>query len=484
MRIGMSGEKVAMRTIVTIVMLGSAGVILPFSLDWRSPVLSAIRAEALAILLGLSAVVVIASVSVLRASHRGDKILRIVAALALLLSIMSTAAVIGQELRFHYVRYRVLHADPAELKTVGRHLVVGWHENKEIRRLIELRGVAGLYVSARNVRGRSADDIRAEIDSFQAIRRAQGMRPLWIATDQEGGIVSRVSPPLKPQPSLSHVTEGARSVRKLQQPVADYAKKQAKGLASLGINLNFAPVVDVNHGVRNPKDRFTRIHSRAISDDPAVVTQAAEVYCKVLERHGVRCTLKHFPGLGRVAEDTHVDEAALTTPVSELSETDWVPFRTLMKATRAFTMLGHVRLSEIDPDLPTSVSRNVIHDLIRKKWQYDGVLITDNVTMYGLYRSRTGMEQSCIMALNAGVDLILISWDPDQYYSIVYTLLKALRNGRLNRSALERSSRRLGHAMKSILEHRGSNEVSGPAKGRYCCTMSRPNSFRPEDSYY
>ena len=230
-------------------------------------------------------------------------------------------------------------------------------------------------------------------------------------------------------PALSEIVERHPDLTVREHAVRQLATTQGRELAALGINLNFSPVVDVNHQVKNPHDRFTRIFQRAISSDPAVVTQVAGWYCDALEETGVQCTLKHFPGLGRVFDDTHASSATLTASAAELTKTDWLPFRTLMTESRAFTMLSHVRLTSIDAERPVSISPLVISGLLREDWRYDGVLITDDFSMSAVYRSGIGIENGSIDALNAGVDLILISWDTDQYYRVMYALLQADRKG-------------------------------------------------------
>ncbi len=345
-------------------------------------------------------------------------------------------------------------------------MIVGYRNLAEVQELVRIRAVAGIFVSIRNVRGKSVAEIRKEIDYLQSQRKNRGLAPLWIATDQEGGIVSRLSPPLTRMSSLSEVLERYPDVVQRERAVRQYAATQGRELAELGINLNFAPVVDVNHEIRNPNDRFTRIFLRAISSDPAVVTQVASWYCAGMEEAGVRCTLKHFPGLGRVYDDTHFSGATLATSVTELTGTDWVPFRALMSQDGAFTMLSHARLTAIDPDHPVSVSPPVIAGLLRRDWEYDGVLITDDFSMGAVYRSKIGIDEGSVAAVNAGVDLILIGWDSDQYYRVMYALLKADREGKLNPEALLRSDRRLARARKDP-----------PSRAQRCCTHGQYETF-------
>jgi beta-N-acetylhexosaminidase len=236
----------------------------------------------------------------------------------------------------------------------------------------------------------------------------------------------------------SHGNENAR-----REAARTYAANVGRSLSELGVNLNFAPVVDLDQGVSNPNDRYSRISTRAISSDPKIVADVAGEYCRELALHGVHCTIKHFPGLGRVFEDTHLDHATLATPADELARSDWLPFRELMQQKSMFTMLAHVTLTAIDRERPASFSAPVVSGLLRRDWKYDGILVTDDFSMGAAYRSNGGLAAASVSALNAGVDLILISYDPDQYFPVVHALLRADAKGALAREALERSNRRL-----------------------------------------
>lgn len=428
----------------------AALALLPFALDWRSPFLFAVRPLALKGLIALPLGLILGQAGLLWTSRSDQRALKGIASLGLLIAVLVLTATLALEARFHWARGRVLHADPNRLEKMGRHLIVGYTDPAEVRELIRLGAISGVFLSSRNVLGKSVTEIRRLVESFQRIRQEQGLPPLWIATDQEGGIVSRLSPPLTHQPALSEIVERYSDVPRRRRAVRQYAETQGRGLAEVGVNLNFAPVVDLNHQVVNPDDRYTRIYQRAISHDPAVVARVAGWYCAALEEAGVRCTLKHFPGLGRVFEDTHLGHADLAASVAELTKTDWLPFRVLMRAGRAFTMLGHVRLTAVDGDRPVSLSPAVIAGMIRGDWNHDGVLITDNFSMYAVYRSSSGIGYGSVRALNAGVDLILVSYDPDQYYPVMHALLKADRLGKLDREALQRSEQRLARAIKFI----------------------------------
>jgi beta-N-acetylhexosaminidase len=120
-------------------------------------------------------------------------------------------------------------------------------------------------------------------------------------------------------------------------------------------------------------------------------------------------------------------------------------------------MLGHARLTALDAQNPVSMSWRVIAGLLRGTWRYDGVLITDNFSMMAVFRSPKGMAEGGVAALNAGVDLILISYDPDQYYQVMYALLVADEQGKLDEEALRQSDQRLQRARTLLTERRNAN---------------------------
>src|SRR6185295_17646921 len=378
----------------------------------------------------------------LRARRRSTSRLRRGLALAILvLAAAALAVVVVLEGRFHWTRRAVLSAEPERLAKLGRHLVVGYRNPAEIDELLARRAIAGVFITARNVEGLSADAIARQVAAWQTIRREQGLPPLWIATDQEGGAVSRLSPPLPHQPPLATVVTGDAG----PEAATAYARLQGRALAAVGVNLNFAPVVDLNHHRVDPGDQYTRVYLRAISGDPQVVAEVAGRYCRGLAEAGVRCTLKHFPGLGRAVGDTHLQSVDLPAPVSELAQSDWIPFRTVMNEA-GMVMLGHVRFTALDAQRPASFSQAVVADLLRTGWGYDGVLITDDFSMRAVYASADGLAEAGVRALNAGVDLILVSYDAPQYFTVMHALLRADRAGRLSAPALAASQRRLDRA--------------------------------------
>src|SRR5712691_8004752 len=267
--------------------------LLPYALDWRSPFLASIRVWAFIGLVAIPFAIVVVDVRALRRAGRFDRAL---SSASVALAVLCLVCVPWWEAQFWWKRHEVLRADPALLDRLGRHVVVGYRDLDELNALIERRAIAGVFLTTRNVRGRDAAAIRQEIADLQAARRRQGLPELLVMTDQEGGVVSRLSPPLQRMPPLSEIVARHPASAERRAAVRDYAAAQARDLADLGANVNLAPVVDLDPGIDNPGDRLTRISTRAISADPQIVTDVAADYCAQLSEHGVCCTLKHFPG--------------------------------------------------------------------------------------------------------------------------------------------------------------------------------------------
>jgi beta-N-acetylhexosaminidase len=345
---------------------------------------------------------------------------------------------------FQYKKWVVLNASDDLLNRLGRHFIVGYRSPEEVVKLLKKRALGGVYVTARNIDNKSVNEVRQELLSFQAIALKTDCPPLFLAADQEGGKVSRLSPLLPRMPALSSVVEPNCAHAGKNDRVKRYAARQAQQLATLGINLNLSPVVDLKTDrLSHKRNVYSRIDQRAISADIGIVADVAGIYCSTLLDHGVRPTLKHFPGLGSVAEDTHFNPGRLVGSKDFLERNDWRPFREIIARTDPFVMLGHVRVMAVDPNLPASLSPKIITDIIRKEWKFDGVLITDDFNMGAISQRKEGIGKSAVRAVNAGADLVLLSYDGSQYYHAMYEMIRAYYKGELDQTALNHSNQRL-----------------------------------------
>ncbi len=321
-------------------------------------------------------------------------------------------------------RQEILTSDPVRLARLGSRLVVGFSSFSEVRPLVEKKAIAGIFITDHNVAGRKAEDVARDIQDLQNIRRAQGMPRLIVAADQEGGYVSRLSPPLKWQPTLGMVIAKLKTDSEREKAVRDYAEVQARELDRLGVTMNFGPVVDLRLGApRN--DGETRIFWRAIDSNPYLVAKVAGWYCDTLTKFNIICTLKHFPGLGRVARDTHVATGELKQKLSQLELSDWLPFRRVMTEPGVATMVGHVRIDSVDRTTPASFSDTVVNQIIRPRFENDGLLITDDLSMGAVTGSKDGIGGAAVKAFNAGIDLILLCALSTHFDTVMSSLIEA-----------------------------------------------------------
>jgi beta-N-acetylhexosaminidase len=228
------------------------------------------------------------------------------------------------------------------------------------------------------------------------LRRRLGGTDLIVAIDQEGGAVERLTP------ARGFIgTPPAAEVAML--PPAEQerlAREQAQQLAGLGVNCNFAPCVDL---ARNPDSDIIAGKQRAYSHDPTVAIACARRVLAAHKRAGVLACLKHFPGHGSAAGDTHlglVDISLEARPDLELAPYHW------LKNDAPMVMTGHLIDRFIDPDLPASLSPKHTADLLRTRIGYRGVVIVDSLDMRAI-ADRWGLAEACVLAINAGADILL-----------------------------------------------------------------------------
>src|SRR4051794_14192234 len=363
--------------------------------------------------------------------------------LLVLLWCLPPLAMLGAHISFEIRKRDVLRTEPAEAVRLGRHFVIGYSSFAEVAMLAEKGLIAGVYVTRHNVVGRTASELTSDIAALQHRRRAAGLPPLIIAADQEGGIVSHLAPPLTRLPALSTLATLAPERR--TEEAERLGRIHGQELASLGVTTNFTPVLDLKpEARRNRLDFNTLIGQRAISADPATVGAIALPYVRGLEASGVGAVVKHFPGLGRVSADTHHFAAELDTPVADLEASDWRPFRDVLSGSRAQLMIGHVKLSAIDPDRPASHSRRIVDGIIRKQWHYQGVVITDDLVMGAIYQH--DVCTAVVEALNASIDLLLVAYDGAQFYRVFACAAAASGRGSIDPAVLTESEARLRRA--------------------------------------
>ncbi|GAA2194813.1 glycoside hydrolase family 3 protein [Micromonospora lupini] len=251
-------------------------------------------------------------------------------------------------------------------------------------------------------------------------RLAAGPAPFLIGTDQEYGVVTRVTDGVTILPSA--LAAGAAGDPKLTEAAWRAAGAE---LAAMGINVDFAPLADVL------ATHSTVIGSRSFGADPKQAGAQVGGAVRGLQASGVAATLKHFPGHGHSADDSHKDLPVLTQSAAELQSGAWPPFTAGFEAGAMAVMSGHLDAQAIDPGTPATFSHKLLTDVLRGQLGFQGVVITDGMNMPPAKRWAPG--EAAVRALNAGNDLILMTPNVGQAYD---GLLAALRGGSLPRARL------------------------------------------------
>lgn len=385
--------------------------------------------------------------------HRSKK--EILHTITLLFVLAGMGISLGKETSFQYKKNFVRNFDKGELASLAKHILVGFRSEKELSELVELP-VIGFFITHHNVKGLSLDKTKRIVDEIQTKRLQNGFSQALIATDQEGGRVSRLSPPLKLQPSLGEIVEANSTLDKesIKEKIDLYAFEQASELKKIGVNINFSPILDLKiEKEQSPLDMYSRIYNRAISKDPEMTSFVADVYCKKLLEAKIIPTLKHFPGIGRITEDTHFFNANLTTPLSELEKSDLIPFTHLThNLDLSLVMLSHSTVTDLDSTRPISISEKGIQEYIRSKFPITTILITDDMNMGPMIYFKGGVGSAAVTGLNAGLDILLVSYDGEQVYEILFALIESHLKGNLNLKRLDESEKRLNRLNQFLFE--------------------------------
>lgn len=286
--------------------------------------------------------------------------------------------------------------------------------------------------------GRRNIESPAQVKALLAHLQAQSRIPLFTSIDQEGGRVNRLKPVYGFPESISHEELGRQN-----QPAETYrhAAATAQTLASVGLNLNLAPVVDLDAHPDNP---IIKGKGRTFSADPEAVARHAGEFVRAHRAHRVLSCLKHFPGHGSATGDTHL---GLVDVTATWQEKELIPFRRLIEAGLCdVIMSAHVFNAKLDPARPATLSRAVITGLLREKLGFRGVIVSDDMEMKAI-SSHYGLENSLPDAIAAGVDVLCLgnnlSYDPDITGKAAGILARAVASGRLAESRIDESCARV-----------------------------------------
>lgn len=317
---------------------------------------------------------------------------------------------------------------------VGHHLMVGFYGTQvtdELRAFVHRYKVSNFILFRRNVVDRG--QLAALCEALQALSLEATGLPAIIATDQEGGTVSRL-----PEDCASVPT--AMAVAATGDPAYAYQAGQITGreLMALGVNCDLAPSVDVNSNPLNPV-----INVRSYGDTPQQVSGFGCAMIRGLQENGVLACAKHFPGHGDTAVDSHIGLPSVDKTMEELERCELAPFRAAIDAGVGAVMTTHILFPQIDPSgVPATMSRTILTGLLREGMGFGGIIITDCMMMDAIAKYYGTVEGS-VAACAAGADMVCICHDLDLSARAVEAISRAIEDGRIGRTQMEASAARI-----------------------------------------
>jgi beta-N-acetylhexosaminidase len=316
---------------------------------------------------------------------------------------------------------------------IGQLLMVGFWGNtpsQEIIDLIQRYHVGNILLFSRNVR--DARQVLELTQSLQMIAREAGQRfPLLIAIDQENGIVQRLGEAVTIFPG--NMALGATGSEEMAYKVALATGNELK---ALGINMNLAPVVDINNNPANPV-----IGVRSFGEDPQQVARLGAAMVKGYHAAGIFSCLKHFPGHGDTAVDSHLALPIIPYSLERLATVELVPFRSGIEAGAESVMIAHVAfptLTERD-SLPATLSPEIVQGLLREQLGFNDVILSDCMEMKAISET-FGTERGAVMALQAGIDLVLVSHHYRQQVGSIEEIQAAMRTQELSLQMVQQAT--------------------------------------------
>jgi beta-N-acetylhexosaminidase len=336
--------------------------------------------------------------------------------------------------------------DSLEMK-IGQMIMVGFrgleaNQNSQISKDIRKYHLGGVVLfdydlpsknPVRNIQ--NFKQVKSLCDSLQKFSEI----PLIIAIDQEGGRVNRLKTKFGFLPTVS--TQYLGTINNLDT-TKKYAESNALTLSQLGINVNFAPCVDLNINPDNPV--IGRLE-RSFSADPNIVISNAKEIIKVHHNHNVFCTLKHFPGHGSSKDDSHLGFVDVT---GTWSNKELEPYLYFIKNDLCdIIMTAHIFNSKLDQSYPATLSKNIITNILRDSLHFDGIVVSDDMQMKAI-ADHYGLETAIELAINAGVDIVTFANNGTVYVDNiaeqVFNIIKKLvDNGKISKERIEESYGRI-----------------------------------------
>lgn len=329
---------------------------------------------------------------------------------------------------------------------IGQMLVVGFrgteiNRTSYISKAMNVLNLGGVILFDKdNPSGQSPRNITDPEQTKQLIEKLKeySRSPLFVAVDAEGGYINR----LKEKYGFSNIPSAEEMGKKTAEETKTQSLILGRELKELGFNVDFAPVVDVNVNPDNPVIGYLE---RSFSDDPDIVYEHASAFIEGLHQNNIVSAIKHFPGHGSSASDSHLGMVDVT---DTYIEEELVPYRKLIENGYSdMVMTAHIINANIDPDYPATLSPPFIKNILREQLGFKGLIVSDDMQM-GAIVDNYGFEEAIIKAINAGCDMLIISnngktYDETAPYKAVDIIYKAVKKGEISEERINESCNRI-----------------------------------------
>lgn len=327
---------------------------------------------------------------------------------------------------------------------IGQLVISGFYGtslDENILKLIKEDKISGVILFNRNVKDSST---LLSLNNSLKESNKNNKLPLFISVDEEGGLVTRMPKDIKRLPTNKYI--GSLNNKDLSYKVGEILGEQ---LSYFGFNMNFAPVLDINSNPNNPV-----IGDRSFGNNKDTVAILGTSTMKGIQSKNIISVVKHFPGHGDTSVDSHVNLPVVNYDINRLNSFEFVPFKTAIQNGADAVMVGHILLPKIDSKYPSSMSYEIVTNILRKDLGFNGLVVSDDMTM-GAITKNYSIEEASIKAINAGVDLLLVCQKYENTENVLKTLKEAVLNGTISKERLDNALYNIISIKKKYLLNKG-----------------------------
>lgn len=315
---------------------------------------------------------------------------------------------------------------------IGQLMIIGFNGtsvDENLNDLVKNSYIGGVILFKDNVE--SLDGVTELINNIKLLN-VENKIPLFISVDEEGGVVSRTPNEFLKLPSSLSI--GSYNNENMSYKVGEIIAQELK---LMGYNMDYAPVLDV---LSNPNN--TVIGSRAFGRDADTVSNLGVSVMKGISENNVIPVVKHFPGHGDTSVDSHYGLPLVEKSLEELKELEFIPFQWAINNGADAIMVSHILLQSIDSENPATMSKKIVSNILRNEMNFDGVVISDDMTMAAIM-DNYDIGEASVKAINAGVDIILVCHGYDNEMKVLNSISEAVNSGEITEERLNESVYRI-----------------------------------------